>query len=192
MFASLGQLMESFSLGCLGMNFPLRGTQVSPCSHTLASIPQTSCWERRSKTGVSSPLPWTLGRPGCRCAHLSISDHCRVACRRQSGLLGLAIQMPLLSPKFKSFYPPLPSFPSRRCLLHMHRAFSHLPALASAIPSTWNAIPSPSLSGIFEPASSPSFDVSWQKQQLLCYHSCGTELVPCWVGSSSWCLLGAW
>ena len=186
LFALLGQLMERFSLGCLGVNFPPRGTQVSPCSHTLASIPQTSCWERKSKTGVSSPLPWTLGRPGCRCAHLSVSDHCRVACRRQSGLLGLAIQMPLVSPKFKSFYPQLPSFPSRHC------AFSHLPASASAIPSTWNATPSPSLSGIFEPASSPSFDLSCQKQQLLFYHSYGTELVPCWVGSRSWCLLGAW
>lgn len=90
--------MERFGLTFLGVNFSHRGARVSPCSHSLASIPQSGCWERRNKAGVSSPFPWTIGRPGRRCAHLSVSDSCRVACRRRSGLLGLAIEMSLPHP----------------------------------------------------------------------------------------------
>lgn len=94
-FVLLSQLMEGFGLTFLGVNFSHRGARVSPCSHSLASIPQSGCWERRNKAGVSSPFPWTIGRPGRGCAHLSVSDSCRVACRRRSGLLGLAIKMSL-------------------------------------------------------------------------------------------------
>lgn len=81
----------------LGVNFSHRGAPVSPHSHSLASVPQTHCWER-SEAGVFSSFPWTLGRPGHRCAHLSISDGCHVACRRQPGLLGLVIKMPFPYP----------------------------------------------------------------------------------------------
>lgn len=47
---------------------------------------------------MSSPFPWMIGRPGCRHSHLSASGGCRIAYRRQSRLLGLAIKMPLPHP----------------------------------------------------------------------------------------------
>nr|XP_020757015.1 scavenger receptor class B member 1 [Odocoileus virginianus texanus] len=53
-FASLGRVMERFSFGCLGVNFSLGGIRVSLCPHTLASIPQARCWERRNR--ADAPL----------------------------------------------------------------------------------------------------------------------------------------
>lgn len=52
--------------------------------------------EKRSR--CVSFLPITLGRPGRRCAPLSVSEVCRVACGIQPGLLGLAIEIPLPHP----------------------------------------------------------------------------------------------
>uniref|UniRef100_A0A7N5P8R4 Scavenger receptor class B member 1 n=1 Tax=Ailuropoda melanoleuca TaxID=9646 RepID=A0A7N5P8R4_AILME len=53
-FVLLSQLMEGFGLTFLGVNFSHRGARVSPCSHSLASIPQSGCWERRNK--ADAPL----------------------------------------------------------------------------------------------------------------------------------------
>lgn len=111
MLASLGQLVERFDLAFLGVNFPLGGP--SQCL-SQAGVHPADRLLGESEAGVSPSLPWMLGRPERGCAHLSPSDCGCIACRRQSGLLGLAIERLLPPSKFKSGLdlPLYPQFPS--------------------------------------------------------------------------------
>lgn len=161
-----------------GCEFLTQRGPSQPLSHSLASVPQSGCWERRSKAGVSSPFPWMIGRPGRRHAPLNVSDSCRLACRRWSGLPGFAIEMPLPCPSSKLASTYLLILDSTYCLSHVHGAFPCLPASASAQPSTWNALPWPSPPGVVEPTSLPSCGLRHPNRQLSHNHSCRHRARP--------------
>lgn len=127
---------------------------------------------------MSSPFPWMIGRPGRRHAPLNVSDSCRLACRRWSGLPGFAIEMPLPCPSSKLASTYLLILDSTYCLSHVHGAFPCLPASASAQPSTWNALPWPSPPGVVEPTSLPSRGLRHPNRQLSHNHSCRHRARP--------------
>lgn len=174
----------------LGVSVSLTG-RVSPFLPTLASVPQICCWETRNKRGVSPPLPWMLGRPGYRCAHLSISVAALPAEDSLAAWLGnqcipspSQVQMwPQLTFLFSCLLIPLhaPSAPYALCIfppscIHFYHPF-HLECWSLTL--AWHLL-----------ISLSSFGLPSQNQQLPPYHPYGAEPLPCCVPvpGASWAL----